>query len=254
MRERKPAMIKDVLKNAYKAKEAWLVFAVESPEKAQKFLKFFHLRPASGYITIISTHDDYPMRGVAIAPTKLKDALRICADAIITDSNIDWAAIADAFDRKKEFKEGHRGSEFPMQAKMINCMNGGDAELADAVGGKLHFIASEVILHEGRSGERKRIDVVAYDGAGRIFLFELKSADSNDNPIPQLKEYLSKYGKGGEKNLEFERLLSAYPICSAVDIKEYVGFVVTGKKSMDKNKQFEKSKPKDEIGKIHMLD
>lgn len=62
------------------AQELWDEFENELRKMAHineidDFKKHFHLRPTGSYITIVSTLDCLPMRGVSVTKTKMKDVL-----------------------------------------------------------------------------------------------------------------------------------------------------------------------------------
>jgi hypothetical protein len=176
------------------------------------------------------------MRGVPVAKTKLNEALSSINDILknrkIEEGDAFWDAINSALAKqgiKKNFNEGFRNGEFPLQARMINGMSDNSA-LKKALGtNNLYFAASEVILQEETVEGGKKIDIVAHDGAGKVFFFELKTDDNKkDSPLGQVASYILTYGKGGLKNKNFEDLMKNYPMYPIDSIKEYVGYAVIG--------------------------
>lgn len=215
-----------------------------SPDIYAKFRKYFHLRPCTGYITIVSTHKDRPMRGIEVSVTKLIDAVKFLTECIKDNDTINWDKIAEEFIRKKGkvlkkgFEKGDKkkpngGKEYPHQAEMINNLEN-NTKLKKILDVKnLYFAASEVIFHrgknEGKTGIRKKIDIVAHDGEGKIFLFEMKAPGTKDDSVTQVEGYLKMYGnKGSEENKTFEEMLKNYPQGSITEINSYDGYGVIG--------------------------
>jgi hypothetical protein len=217
-------MIEDVIGKAESAKETWEKFVGDHPD--QRLDRYFHLRPKSRDITLVTTHKARPMRGIGIATTKLYEALCVVNDAISGES-VDWNAIKSEV--SQEFKEGHTNKEFPIQARMINEIHG-NAELKTKLGvGNLYFAASELILQQKDVKGGKKIDIVGHDGTGRVFLFELKaSKNARDDPKTQVEKYLDSYGKGGPENEAFERLMKTYPMHPIPSLDEYFSYAVVG--------------------------
>jgi len=76
--------------------------------------------------------------------------------------------------------------------------------------------------------KRQKVDIIGYDGRGKVFFFELKTPGNiNDKPEEQLTRYLDRYGI--EKREETIAVLSNYPISSikTEDI-EFHGYAVYG--------------------------
>jgi hypothetical protein len=224
-------MIKDVIRNAESAKKTWGEFTSKNPDR--KFDRYFHLRPTSRRVTIVTTHETRPMRGVESAITELYDALCVVNDAISGDS-VDWDTIKSKL-RGKEFeiggvgKEKNEENEFRLQARMINGMRG-NAELKTKLGvGDLRFAASEMILREKDVKGGKKIDIVGHDGMGSVFFFELKTpGNMKDAPKAQVEKYLDRYGKGGFGNEAFENLMKTYPMYSIPSLEKYFSYAVVG--------------------------
>ena len=223
-------MIKDVLNNAKIAKEGLEEYSSKKDnlETLTKFKKFFHIRPTTSGYTIVSTHKEKPMNGIFVTSSKakvgakektklkLQEAISLISQKI-NGENIDWS--------KMKFKQTHRvDDEYRFQAYFINEIINNE-QFKNILGVKeLYFIGSEVILHEGVKGKRLKPDVVAHDGKGKIFLFELKRSGSKDDPIEQVNDYIKHYGK----NKDYKELLLNYPMTEVKEIKEYIGWAVEG--------------------------
>lgn len=223
-------MIKDVLNNAKIAKEGWEEYnsKKENLETVTKFKKFFHIRPTTSGYTIISTHRDKPMNGIFVNSSKakvgakektklkLQEAISIISQNI-KGENIDW--------NEMKFKQtGRVDDEYRFQAYFINEIIGNE-QFKNILGVKeLYFIGSEVILHEGVKGKRRKPDVLAHDGNGKVFFFELKRSGSKDNSIEQVNDYIKYY----ENDENYKELLLNYPMTEIKEIKEYIGWAVEG--------------------------
>ena len=219
-------MIGQLIKNAEEIKKTWENFVDENPR--QLFGKWFHLRPVSDksrIVTIVSTHDSRPMNGIRMAKTKLKDALHAINDTLakqqIEEGIVFWDKITSALAAKgieETFEKGGK-PEYIIQARMINEMSD-NSMLKEALGvNNLCFAASEVILQEGTTKGGLKIDIVAHDGAGRVFFFELKTEDNKkDSPLEEAAAYIQHYGE----NDSFKALMESYPMYHIDSIKEYV--------------------------------
>lgn len=229
------------------AKKELEEFKNENPDAYEKFIEWFHLRPGSNKVTIVTTHHDRPMRGIYIGRTKVKSAAEFLAGCITDNKTIDWDKIANTYNSGKGFAAGggsngkiNGNKEYPHQANMINDLHD-NKKLKNLLGVKnLYFVASEVVFSR-RNEKRKKIDVVAHDGEGKVFFFEMKAPDNKlDNPVKQVKEYLEMYGKKGEKNKIFEEMLKCYPQNPIAKINEYVGYGIIGYSEnpvLDKNEK-----------------
>ena len=227
--------IVQLIDNSKTIKKIWKNFVDENPH--QQFGKWFHLRPTSKGVTIVTTHDSRPMRGIHVAKTKLNNVLIAINNVLMKQNfeieNAPWEALESVLAAEKikeRFIAGFRNREFPLQARMISEMSD-NSMIKEALGiNYLHFAASEVILQEGVTEGGQKIDIVAHDGTGKVFFLELKSQDNKkDSPFEQVAIYVRDYGKiGSKKNKDFEELMKNYPY--PIDsIKEYVGYVVIGR-------------------------
>jgi hypothetical protein len=232
-----PTAIRDYEKQISIAKTAQTTlseYREEAPDMYAKFAKLFHLRPCSKDITIVTTHPCRPMRGITVCGSKLKNALAFIASCIGDDGKtVDWAALEKRYNTGKGFVKGFTNREFPHQANMINHMCD-NKELKKLLGVQnLYFTASEVIFSRGLLGQKKKIDVVGHDDAGKVFFFEMKAPENErDNPIEQVQSYLELYGKNGgkkgAKNEVFEKMMANYPQNPITRINEYIGYGIVG--------------------------
>lgn len=198
-----------------------------SPNTYDRFSMFFHLRPRANDVTIVSTHPDCPMRGINISISKVAAAMAQLADCVNTENGtVDWTKITKL--TGEAFVAGYQNQEFFYQMNMINHMENNQKLKALLQVKNLYFTASEVVFSRGQES-RKRIDIVAHNGMGKVFFFELKAPENRkDDPISQVKGYLKLYGKGGMKNLVFEEMMANYPQNPITNITEYAGYGVVG--------------------------
>ena len=221
---------REQIRIAKMARTALIEFNNKHPEMYKKFVKWFHLRAGSSNVTVVTTHLDRPMRGIHIGKTKIGNTIEFLAKCIGDDSKtIDWDRIKKEYKERKEFKTGFQNREFPYQAKMINGLSR-NHELKKLLNvHDLYFTASEVIFSRG-TNERKKVDIIAHDGAGKVFFFEMKAPENKlDDPVRQVKKYIKVYGKKGTvKNEIFEEMMANYPQNPITNIKEYIGYGVIG--------------------------
>jgi len=208
--------------------------------KGTRFGMWFHLRPISDEITVVTTHSDFPIRGVPAfrknvrkSKANLCESLDFIEECIASDDKtIDWEKIkAAGYKDGKGFEIGTPNKEYKHQANMINGLYYNN-QLKEALGVKnLYFTASEVVFRRGHGGGTEKIDIVAHDGAGKVFFFEMKAPENDkDNPVEQVKEYLDLYGKSGKRNNAFEKIVSVYPQNPIERVDEYIGCAVVGYK------------------------
>lgn len=229
-----------VLSNTITASEQWDKFATECGD-VEAFKKAFHLRPTSReseQITVVSTLESKPMRGVRKAKTKLAQFLQELYDEELHLTSEDDPSKEKKKDSltKKGFKEkkkdsltkkGFKEKEESYQAKMIKAMSGDSALKSFLEVESLTFIASEFIV-DNDSKKLDKPDIIAYDGLGKVFFFELKTPENiKDKNLVQIKNYLHKYGI--EKKDHTIAVLSNYPINSikTSDV-EFHGYLVYG--------------------------
>lgn len=236
-----------LIENVKAAKEQWSEFERGRDEIA-RFKGLFHLRPCVKDITIVSTIEGKPMRGVKCAKTNLKREL-VDLHQKMLDGTLNTQLVESGFvDREKIDK--NQGEEI-FQAKLIAGLNNNNALREFLEVKELVFIASEFILHEATDkSERGRVDVVAYDCKNTVFFFELKTPDSKENPHEQLERYIDKYGPPKNSTLKnppesdgkidyttlTKTVLMNYPIHSIDhDNFEIKGYAVYGDKNWNVN-------------------
>lgn len=214
-----------IMTNTRTAADQWNEFAAEC-EDVEAFKKAFHLRPTKKGVTVVSTLKDKPMRGVSKDEKKLAQFLRELYNEelhLTSEGDPNKVKKIDSL-TKKGFKE----KEESYQAKMIKAMSGDSALKSFLKVESLTFIASEFIVENDRK-KLDRPDIIAYDGLGKVFFFELKTPDNKkylDNHV-QIKNSLHKYGV--VKKDHTIAVLSNYPINSIKtgDVK-FHGYVVYG--------------------------
>jgi hypothetical protein len=219
--------VQKILKHAKEAKD---ILDRKDIKSIHGKLKWFHIRPTSYGITLVSTHEKRKMRGISeVAISKLEDFLKTTAGAVDGDA-IDWAKIIYNgrvfIERTPESENRKREKEFRHQANFINEIVN-NSKAFPKISEELFFIGSEVILQEGTTQDRKRIDVVAHDGNGKVLFFEIKSEDNKqDNPKEQIEAYINRY----KNDKYFKELLMCYPTTIPIDTKinSFEGWVVKG--------------------------
>lgn len=179
------------------AKEVFEEFLKTSPQ-ANLFRKYFHLRPTSSGVTIVSTLPDAPMRGIS---TTSKDDLKDKLSKIHTVLN---KLVSDDYKLRREtlsslgFK--NRGTqtwrEEDAQAAFIRGMI-----TEDPVYEGIQFVASELCLEQGN-----RFDVVGLKN-NTLYLFELKR-DRTTIVADQAQRY---YNHVNDHRSDFDMVLSVYP-------------------------------------------
>ncbi len=219
-----------LLSTAKAANESWRAFEqmVNDPKSIGRFKMLFHLRPTAENITIVSTLDIKPMRGIHCAKTKLVDKLKELHDLTMNEKlSADKLTELGFQDKQKKPDEV---AEERYQVQMIRDMNSNQSLKEYLKVSNLTFIASEFIIHGGKDKTpRKRIDIVAYDGNNTLIFFELKTPhNTKDDPKTQVDEYISRYGKNGTYETETKRLLAEYPINAIKESFEIKGYAVYG--------------------------
>lgn len=208
---------------AVRAEQTWNDF-VKADNGRLRISRYFHLRPTNSGITVVTTLNNYEMRGVpGIRHAK---ALRALLEKI--DKNYDVLVSID--DEKKEnvlqalgflcrSDAKERKLEEKIQATMINTMSD-DKNLAEKLetGKPIRFIASELIFEKGKH----RVDIVGSDDQD-VYFFELKK--DRTTAVRQVKEYIEYYSKK-EKNVILRQLLASYPINSVKEFGRLIGIMV----------------------------
>lgn len=173
----------------------------------EKLWTYFHLRPTTAGINIISTLGYAPMRAIMCTPDELSGAIQALDDKAdwLTADNPDIAkALDDLAELGMQSSVSAGGPALDdVQAAFITEMN----ESQNAYG-NLKFVASELALPK-LSDEKGsyRFDVVAYDD-GCVYFIELKSGRSKA-AFKQMDEYMT--GMVKEENA-MKELFGAYPL------------------------------------------
>jgi len=204
------------------AKQAWQDF-VKARDNRQRICNYFHLRPTNKGITVVTTLNNYEMRGVR----GIKNAENLIALLEKIDKNYEVLTSLNNEKKKKEImkdlgfpqrrKANDSKSEEKIQATMINTMSK-DKNLRGKLGAKdyIRFIASELIFEQGKH----RVDIVGFDGK-TIYFFELKKGRTLK--AKQLYDYVNYYNN---KRVILEKLLKTYPINSVDSFKHIQGVMV----------------------------
>lgn len=193
------------IENARWASDVW-----NGIEKSKRdvLTKYFHLRPTSSGVTIISTLQTAPMRGISCnkpleLKKKLDDIFRKYPKITSDDDMKARAALKEL--NFKERSTGHNKLEEDVQAVFINSM-GSSGTLSKLLGsvGPIEFVASELIFEKGPY----RIDVVGRDRKD-LYFFELKK--DRTLKVKQVADYREYYSSRSDI---LNKLLSVYPINS----------------------------------------
>lgn len=212
--------LESIIENAQEAKEQWEMFT-EQHKEIDEFKKKFHLRPTKSGITIVSTLQEKPMRGKKVGKTVVKKWLdELYSLTMSNKSQEEKLHALTQLNFQEKTKSSSEKKEESYQAEMIEKMSDNQSLKDFLEVDELIFIASEFILYDkSEISNRERIDIIGYDGIDRLIFFELKTPDSNDKPIEQLKKYIDKYG--GEKLGKMLKVLKEYPI-NSVKLKDIV--------------------------------
>ena len=226
--------IEKVLNNTRTVAEQWDIFTTQC-EDVDAFMKAFHLRPKSDGVTVVSTLEYKPMRGAHSAKTKLAQFLKelYTEELHLANKNDTNNKNAIKVLTQKKFKDRitskQKKVEESYQAKMIISMSENIALKSFLNVDNLLFISSEFILHpQSDKRKRLRVDILGYDGLGKIFFFELKApGNKKDKPDEQVVKYLDRYSI--DRREETIDVLSNYPINSLKtrDV-EFHGYAVYG--------------------------
>jgi len=209
---------KETIKYAKIAAQAWEGF-VKDGDNRQRICKFFHLRPTSKGITVITTLDNCEMRGVE------KNAKNLIALLEEIDKNYEILVSLNDVKRKaimeslkfRSLEKASSKSERKIQATMINTMSK-DKNLSEILEANDHirFIASELTF-----GQKKHsVDIVGFDGQD-IYFFELKK--ERTEKVEQVKGYIEYYSK--ERDI-LKQLLENYPINNVEKFSRLIGVMV----------------------------
>ena len=209
-----------VIENAKDAKRIWDE-KIDEKTKA-KFRKYFHLRPTTGGITIISTHKEKYMNGIEVSKCNLEQGIVKCAEALCNEEKLNEVNIKLKNGNTRTFPTTKRpNKEYTMQAKFINEIVKQNIELKkffDVV--NLHLIGSEIIL----PGKKDKIDILAYGNTNenkyKLFFIEVKEAkgDKKEKAFEQVRRYMKTY----IEDKDFITLINNYPMLEEnIDITKF---------------------------------
>ena len=205
-------------------------FDLENPDNL--FRRYFHLRPAADAVHIVCTHDERIMKTIKIGGktndkrrASLIKAVTLVSDCISADYSVDWGVIAQNYNCNKGFAEGGKiKPESVSKALMINEM-GNNPKLKELLRVEtLYFTASDLGFEKGD----KTVDIVAHDGAGKVFLFEVKAPGKKANNIDLPQSFMGLYAKSGERNGAFEEAMRNFPQNPINAFDEYAAYGIIG--------------------------
>jgi hypothetical protein len=221
----KPETVKRIRKNAEAAKGIYEELCRDK-RLAPDFNMYFHLRPTSSGITIVSTLSDAPMRGMTnVKKGELEKILSALNDEIRSG---DTGKVANVLHEKYEVKKRKtknaisEKSEEEVQADFIKLLSRQSGYEG------IKFVASELMLNE-----KKRFDVVGIEGK-TLYVFELKKGKDH-NVMKQIAGYIEQIDNKENKK-DFSDILSVYPN-NAVNFSEIKGVVVTKRDGNETKKE-----------------
>ena len=234
-----------LLNNAWQAR-----VAMDKWNECSKYptgVPYFHLRPTTGGITLVTTHPSKAMRGISkIAISRCIEMLDLAANSV-NDNSLKWESIkyTPKSNNDRTFPERSESSlaskkekEFLIQAWLINEIVNENKALNEKFNNvpNLFFLGSEIIWQEENQKGGKRIDIVAHDGKGKVLFIELKDKSSKDEPSEQVSGYIKTYDCD-----EFKEFLKCYPSLPPIKkIDSFEGWVVIGDhKDIDKDRFIE---------------
>ncbi len=191
--------VKKIYKRSAIAKEVLEQYLDNMPS-AELFQKYFHLRPTSSGITIVSTLPDAPMRGIPLKNAdELKNTLEHLGDLLPKLVSDDYEQVAETL-RPLGFKKRSKKSirEEDVQATFIRGMIAQESAYQN-----IRFVASELTLEK-----TMRFDVVGYRSSDdTLFLFEVKKGRTTDatNQVAEYRRHIEAYRE------KFAKVLSVYP-------------------------------------------
>jgi hypothetical protein len=180
-------------------------------KEIMQFRSFFHLRPTTDSVTIVSTLPVAPMRGLPVSLGELKNILPKLRDIPSFKDDVQLLELG-----KLDFK--HRDSvlirEEDIQAFLIR-----DMVMSPGKYNEIQFVTSELDLPQ--YGDAKRADVIGYKD-GTLYDIELKN-ERLTSTITQAKGYVD-YLKGHLS--EYSDRLSAFPNFKIGNISDVKGIAV----------------------------
>ena len=203
------SMIEQIVANAKFVKNA--VVELEPQLTCGKRLwEYFHLRPTTDGVTIVSNHPRYPMSGADITTGELKEKVLALESEVLPlltaeDPSHRLGELVESFGFRRSARDLEeagqaRQREVHIEASFISGMIRGGAEYNG-----IEFLASELSLPTSE-GYPDCMEVIGYRD-GTVYLFATKKG--RDNAVyRQLAELKDKFNA---RRADYEKLLSAYP-------------------------------------------
>lgn len=198
-------MVERIIQNARDA--STILKRLNEKLKNQSLLwEYFHLRPTSNGVTIVSHHPLAPMRGADCTVETLEDTLLKLNGHLSTlaaeypDEEKLYKFLDDS-GFKHRSKRTEKELEEDVQADFISGMISHGTEYEG-----IHFLSSELILRDEDTEQQNRFDVVGYKNH-ILYIFELKR-ERTTAIYAQMNRYRTHFESHSQ---EFKKLLAAYP-------------------------------------------
>lgn len=232
-------VIKKIIKNAEGTSE--VLNGLNGKLKNQgRLWKYFHLRPTSNGVTVVSHHPLAPMRGTNCTVDELEETL-LKLDGQLNTLAAEYPDVEKSYNLldvsgfKRRGEQEGKELEEDIQAAFISGMVSQGAEYEG-----IQFLASELILQDEDVKQQNRFDVVGFK-ENTLYIFELKR-----ERVTTIYEQINRYRTHFESHIqEFKKLLAAYPrtVCSeAVEIKSVKYIAVMKYAELSQYNWSEKSK------------
>jgi hypothetical protein len=231
--------IRKIINNAAFALKIWSNFGPQGKVSKNKFSQYFHFRPTTDGITIVSTLPFAPMRGISVSNSELKhtiDELMNCFPTLMGEDDKKALALLASFGFNKRTSGKHKLEE-DRQAQMIRGMVNNESNYNG-----LQFVASELIVEKTQNNRDCRFDIVAIKDK-TLCLLELKKDRTTKAP-EQVRRYMDFYIKN-EKAIR--QLLETYPNNPIKDYEQIKGIAVMRLSENTKSKMWEDLKKKFDV-------
>lgn len=175
-------------------------------KNAKRLGTFFHIRPTTNGVTLVSTLPYAPMRTVPCRKDDLKDKLLALDEMIpkLTDDEPNVKKMLDFLETQGIKRRAGTGSRLDdVKAAFITEMNQGQ----EAFGG-IQFLTSDIIVPHAE--ERKggyRFNVIGYSNE-IVYLIEIRRSRS-EAAFMEMDRYVTRMS---ERNTDFKRLMGALPL------------------------------------------
>jgi hypothetical protein len=191
--------IDDIIRNAKEAASVWSRFInkLDTRIDPNAFRSYFHLRPTSSGITIVTTSPYAPMRGLRVPAAELESVLQKIVNSYDSLASTGRETVRERFAGlgfKSRSSESVR--EENIQARMIRGMI-----LQRPQYENIQFVASELTIKR-----EHRFDIVGIKD-GVLYIFEMKNIRST-KALNQAGRYLDHIS---EREKDFKALLQEYP-------------------------------------------